>query len=81
VKRSVQIAALGLTVLLAGCGGMTEALGLGRNPPDEFAVVERPPLVLPPDFHLRPPLPGAPRPQEVSMALRASTPLFGAAAQ
>jgi hypothetical protein len=35
--------------------------------PDEFEVVQRAPLTIPPDFDLRPPKPGSPRPQEVSV--------------
>ena len=34
--------------------------------PDEFAVVPRAPLSLPPDYGLRPPRPGAARPQEAT---------------
>jgi Protein of unknown function (DUF3035) len=34
--------------------------------PDEFAVESRAPLTIPPEFNLRPPEPGAPRPQEES---------------
>lgn len=65
------------TVLLAGCsGGASEVLGLGRHSPDEFAVVDRAPLSLPPDFALRPPKPGAPRPQEIEMTRRANKILF-----
>ena len=78
MKRSILIAALGLLAALAGCGDVADTLGLGRNPPDEFAVVDRPPLALPPDFELRPPKPGAPRPQEENTTKRASTMLFGA---
>jgi hypothetical protein len=69
---------LGLSVLcLSACGELREDLGLGRNPPDEFAVVERPPLSMPPDFGLRPPRPGAPRPQEFEADRQASAVLFG----
>lgn len=63
-------------LLLSACGELREDLGLGRNPPDEFAVVERPPLSMPPDFALRPPRPGAPRPQSVDTARQASEVLF-----
>ena len=51
-----------LPVLLTACdnGGMRESLGLTRDAPDEFTVVSRPPLSLPPDFTLRPPKPGEP---------------------
>ena len=70
-------AALALVLLsLAACGDVKESLGLGRNPPDEFAVVDRPPLSMPPDFGLRPPQPGAPRPQEVDLTQRANQVLF-----
>jgi hypothetical protein len=44
---------LGLAVLLAGCGAGTRAR------PDEFAVARQAPLVIPPDFALVPPAPGA----------------------
>ena len=44
----------------------------GRRP-DEFAVESRAPLTIPPDFDLRPPAPGATRPQEVSAASKAKT--------
>lgn len=65
------------TVLLAGCGGgASEMLGLGRHSPDEFAVVDRAPLSVPPDFALRPPKPGAPRPQEIQMTHKARKILF-----
>lgn len=66
-----------ICVSLTACGGVRESLGLGRSPPDEFAVVDRPPLAMPPDFGLRPPVPGAPRPQEVDVSQHASAALFG----
>jgi hypothetical protein len=39
----------------AGCGNFRESLGLNKNPPDEFRVVSREPLTVPPDFELRAP--------------------------
>jgi len=62
---------------LAACGDIRDDLGLGRSAPDEFAVVDRPPLSMPPDFTLRPPRPGAQRPQDVDMKQRAGNILFG----
>jgi hypothetical protein len=55
-------------VLLSGCGDstLTRTFGLVRDTPDEFTVATRAPLSMPPDFTLRPPQPGAPRPQEQS---------------
>jgi len=41
-----------------GCGSaadMRDKLGLNREGPDEYRVVPRPPLSMPPDFSLRPP--------------------------
>jgi hypothetical protein len=49
----------GLAVLLVGCESIREAAGITKHPPDEFAVVTKAPLVIPPDFNLRPPKPGA----------------------
>lgn len=48
-------------LILSACGegqNARDLLGLGRNAPDEFKVVSRPPLVVPPDFALRPPSEG-----------------------
>src|ERR1700723_2375217 len=55
-------------VVLGGCsnGSLTRTFGLTRDAPDEFTVVTRAPLSMPPDFTLRPPQPGAPRPQDQS---------------
>lgn len=45
--------------LLAGCGGsgqtVQEALGYQQAGPDEMSVIKRPPLIVPPDYNLRPP--------------------------
>ncbi|MSO70578.1 MAG: DUF3035 domain-containing protein [Alphaproteobacteria bacterium] len=41
--------------LLAGCEGARTFMGMDKSTPDEFAVVARPPLTMPPDFQLRPP--------------------------
>jgi hypothetical protein len=48
---------------LAACDGgeVKETLGLNRESPDEFVVVSRPPLSVPPEFTLIPPEPGAVR--------------------
>jgi hypothetical protein len=61
------LALLGPMVLglgLGGCDSAKEMLGLTKRSPDEFQVVSRAPLSMPPDFSLRPPTPGAARPQE-----------------
>jgi hypothetical protein len=53
-------------LLMAGCTDFKRSIGLEQTMPDEFAVESRAPLTIPPDFDLRPPTPGAPRPQEKS---------------
>jgi len=56
--RAISIA-VGLATTLSACGGgVGEVLGLENKPPDEFSVVKRAPLTLPPDYGLRPPQPG-----------------------
>ncbi|MGH6945318.1 MAG: DUF3035 domain-containing protein, partial [Geminicoccaceae bacterium] len=63
--RSLWIGALALALLaLGGCarGTVQSALGMDKRAPDEFLVVRRAPLIVPPDFDLRPPRPGATQP-------------------
>lgn len=65
-------------LVLVGCSENTkESLGLARRTPDAFAVVTRAPLDIPPDYYLRPPTPGAPRPQEQTPDAMAADVLIG----
>jgi hypothetical protein len=73
---AVGVAVL-LALSLAGCSQTRQALGLTKQAPDEFQVVARAPLSLPPDYNLRPPAPGAPRPQEGTASDQAKTAVFG----
>ncbi|MDG6080101.1 DUF3035 domain-containing protein [Erythrobacter litoralis] len=68
----------GSAALLAGCGS---GGFLNRDRPDEFAVQRQAPLVVPPDFNLTPPAPGAPRPAEGTASEQALDVLFGGPAQ
>lgn len=75
----VALFGLGVTVL-GGCSGdLSEALGQGKDSPDEFAILTKAPLVIPPDYSLRPPQPGAPRPQEVAPRASAEDIVFSSA--
>ena len=58
---------------LAACSlqGTREMLGMGKQVPDEYLVVEHAPLSLPPNFDLRPPRPGAAGAQYVDLRKRA----------
>lgn len=66
-------------LVLSGCEKTRSVVGLDKQAPDEFAVVTRAPLSLPPDFGLRPPKPGALRPQEGSVRNQARDLLIGGA--
>lgn len=78
VGQALVFGALGFVVFgLSACGSVQSALGLEKSPPDEFAVVTKAPLVVPPDYSLRPPRPGAPRPQELQPAQSVKNALLG----
>jgi hypothetical protein len=78
--RPVLLVALLATtaVALSACGSAGRALGGGKIQPDEFRVVTKAPLVVPPDYALRPPAPGEPRPQELAPESAARNALLGA---
>lgn len=55
---------------LSGCIG-------GPSSPDEFRVIRKAPLTIPPDYNLRPPAPGESRPQELEPDAAARVAVFG----
>lgn len=70
-----------LTLAACGRGTVQDAVGMGKRSPDEFAVVSRAPLILPPDYGLRPPGPGESRPGVDTPSERARASLTGEASQ
>lgn len=76
-KPAALIAVMAAAAAASSCGMFREAMGTGQGAPDEFRVVTRAPLVMPPDYALRPPRPGEPRPQELQPNEEARTALFG----
>ena len=50
---------IGVTTLsalaLGGCTQTTKALGITKNAPNEFNILTKAPLVIPPEYNLRPP--------------------------
>jgi predicted small secreted protein len=62
---------------LAGCDTVRNAAGMDKSAPDEFAVLTKAPLVIPPDFNLRPPRPGAVPTNQVEPTDAAENTLFG----
>lgn len=77
VNRVIVATALIAAVGLAGCQSTRDALGMSKVTPDEFRVVTKAPLVVPPDYSLRPPAPGEPRPQELQPESAARNALLG----
>lgn len=54
LKTVIGLAALG-GMVLGGCTQTTKALGITKNAPNEFNILTKPPLVVPPEYNLRPP--------------------------
>ena len=78
VATAIRLALLGgAAVALIGCESIREAAGVVKTPPDEFAVVTKAPLVIPPDYNLRPPKPGAPPTNQSSPTDSAEAALTG----
>lgn len=67
-----------LTMALSGCTQFRTAVGLQKDVPNEFDVVNNAPLAIPPDFNLRPPRPGAAPSQRVSTTAQARETIFRA---
>ena len=75
---SISMATLALFMIgVGGCGGPGNTIGFGKSPPDEFAVLRKPPLILPPDYSLRPPEPGALGLREKPISEQAQNEVFG----
>lgn len=77
VSKVIAATALLAAFGLAGCQSTAQALGMSKVTPDEFRVVTKAPLVVPPDYALRPPAPGKPRPQELQPESAARLALLG----
>ena len=77
VHPRLRLAVLALSaVALMGCQSIREAAGLTKAGPDEFAVVTKQPLVIPPEYNLRPPRDGAPPTNQVAPTEAAQSALF-----
>jgi hypothetical protein len=77
MKLLTTLLALSLcATALSGCEGFRRAAGLNKKSPDEFAVTTKAPLVIPPNFNLRPPLPGAPPANTLDPSSNAELALF-----
>ena len=78
MRKSAALILVTTASLLSACGG---GGGLfNRDRPDECAVQRQAPLVVPPDFSLTPPQPGAPRPADTNSQQQTLDALFGGSA-
>lgn len=77
--RSVAVLTLVASSALAvsACGSIKQGIGLTKVVPDEFVTVSTAPLSIPPEYGLRPPAPGQPRPQELAPESAARQILLG----
>ena len=77
-SHAVRAAVLvGVGLALCGCDTLRGAAGLGKTAPDEFAVLTKAPLVVPPDYNLKPPRPGAAPTNQVKPTDAAQAALYG----
>lgn len=76
--HSVAVLTLTASLLALGaCSSVRTGVGLDRITPDEFLTVSTAPLTVPPEYGLRPPAPGQPRPQELAPESAARQILLG----
>ncbi len=76
--RILTVSALAVSALaLTACGSLRQSIGLTKVVPDEFLTVSSAPLTVPPEYGLRPPAPGQPRPQELAPESAARQILLG----
>lgn len=65
-SKRLLLTAVAAVALVAGCSDVRETILPSKKAPDEFAVYQRAPLSVPPEFQLRAPAPGEERPQDVN---------------
>lgn len=75
--RSLLLIAACMALGLSGCAGAKRAFGMQKVTPDEFTVVTKAPLVVPPDYALRPPQPGAAGTNQKQPSTLAEYAMFG----
>tara|TARA_R110002096_G_scaffold196794_2_gene379765 strand:+ start:2178 stop:2750 length:573 start_codon:yes stop_codon:yes gene_type:complete len=79
-QRAIIFTVCAAAMAVSACTGVRQALGAEKVTPDEFRVVTIAPLTVPPEYNLRPPRPGEPRPEEIYPDQQARAALLGASA-
>src|SRR5690606_14311600 len=77
LTRTAVLTLAASALVLGGCGSLRNSIGLTKVTPDEFLTVSTAPLTVPPEYALRPPTPGQPRPQELAPESAARQILLG----
>ncbi len=80
IRVSILVVAAVSGLSLSACAGRKKAVEQslqGAALPDEFRIISHRPLMVPPEYALRPPAPGKPRPQELQPESAARTALLG----
>jgi len=76
-RAFLRLAVLGVCALsLMGCESLRKMAGMNKEGPDEFAVVTKQPLIIPPEYALRPPRDGAAPTNQVQPTDAAQSALF-----
>jgi hypothetical protein len=57
-RTPALLIAASLALVLPACQSTSNALGLRKDAPNEFNILTNAPLVVPPEYNLRPPAPG-----------------------
>lgn len=78
ITRAAALSIVAVAALALGaCSSFSRSIGLAKVVPDEFVTVSSAPLTVPPEYGLRPPTPGQPRPQELAPESAARQILLG----
>jgi hypothetical protein len=80
IRVSILVVAAVSGLSLSACASRKKAAEQslqGAALPDEFRIISHRPLMVPPEYALRPPAPGKPRPQELQPESAARTALLG----
>lgn len=54
----VTLSLSGAVIALSGCASASRTLGITKDAPNEFNILTNAPLIVPPEYNLRPPSPG-----------------------
>ncbi|MEL6688534.1 MAG: DUF3035 domain-containing protein [Pseudomonadota bacterium] len=57
-RLKLGLAIAGSALILTGCTTASRTLGLTKEAPNEFNILTNAPLIVPPEYNLRPPSPG-----------------------